>query len=119
MTLAKTRQAQGSPFVFIAVILLVSTAPHPIASPADLVLIGEEISSCLLLGGGLIPLPIRAIIDRSVCICRFHSLLCRLPRASEPWSCLGCLFQVFPKGVAVYLEKRNKLFRPLLACVVL
>jgi hypothetical protein len=41
--------------VFIAVILLVSTTSQLITFPADLILIGDEISSCLLLGGGLIP----------------------------------------------------------------
>jgi hypothetical protein len=63
--------------------------------------------------------------ERSVCICHFHSLLCRLPRASAgvvgagfPRCVCDCA-PLFPEGVAVRPEELNEFFRPLLACVVL
>jgi hypothetical protein len=48
------------------------------------------------------------------------------PVESERWSCLGCHIRscvccwtpIFPKGVAVHPEELNKMFRPLLTCVV-
>jgi hypothetical protein len=63
--------------------------------------------------------------ERSVCVCRFHTLLCRLSGASARvvWAafsrCVCNCAPVFPEGVAVPPEELNKFFRPLLPCVVL
>jgi hypothetical protein len=67
----------------------------------------------------------RADRELRVVICHFHSLLCRLSRASAgvvgtgfPRCVCDCA-PLFPEGVAVRPEELNEFFRPLLACVVL